>query len=30
LLVGLVLTMKVYWVALAFVPRTRRTADDKT
>ena len=30
LLVGLVLTMKVYWVALAFAPRTRRTADDKT
>ena len=30
LLVGLVLTMKVYWLALAFVPRTRRTADDKT
>jgi len=30
LLVGLVLTMKVYWVALAFVPRTRRTAVDKT
>jgi ATP synthase protein I len=30
LLVGLVLTMKVYWVALAFVPRTRRNAVDKT
>ena len=30
LLVGLVLTMKVYWFALAYVPRARRTANDKT
>ena len=27
LLVGLVLAMKVYWVALAFKPRPRRTAN---
>jgi ATP synthase protein I len=30
LLVGLVLTMKVYWVALAYRPRSRRPASDKT
>lgn len=30
LLVGLVLTMKVYWLALAYAPRKRRPADDKT
>jgi ATP synthase protein I len=27
LLVGLVLAMKVYWVALAFVPRARTKAN---
>ena len=30
LLVGLVLTMKVYWVALAYRAPKRRTANDKT
>jgi ATP synthase protein I len=30
LLVGLVLTMKVYWVALAYRPRSRGPASDKT
>jgi ATP synthase protein I len=30
LLVGLVLTMKVYWLALAYAPRKRRPANDKT